>query len=333
MAADGKPDEFEMIARFFAPLAKGEAGALGLGDDAAVLSPPPNRELVVTADSLTSGVHFPIDENPRDVATRLIGVNLSDLAAMGADPWVYTLALALPEDWEPDWMEAFSDELNTLQERFGLHLVGGDTTATPGPMMLTLTALGTVAKGEALRRGGAESGDRIFVSGTIGDAALGLMVLKQGIEGLEEKHADVLLSRFHRPSPRVVLGRRLNGLATAAVDVSDGLIADMGHLARESGLAAELLSARIPLSDAAKAAISLDSGLMDMVLAGGDDYELLFTAPQEAAAGIASLAAELDLTLSEIGSISDGKGKPGEVRVLDENGQALAMSKKGYRHF
>jgi thiamine-monophosphate kinase len=334
MGADKKPDEFELITRFFAPLASGEAGALGLGDDAAVLTPPPGRQLVVTTDGLTAGVHFPLDEGPRDVATRLIGVNLSDLAAMGAEPWVYTLALALPEDWEPGWLSDFSNELKKQQERFAIHLVGGDTTRTPGPMVLTLTALGTVPEGEGIQRSGACVGDKIYVSGTIGDAALGLVVLQGGLKGLDEIHVQALAARYHRPEPRVPLGRRLVGLANAAIDISDGLIADLGHLVMESGLSAVLNATQVPYSEAALAAFTLDSGLREQAMTGGDDYELLFAVPETAAAEIAAIAEDLGLALTHIGTLSAGdREAPGIVRLLGDDGQVLAINKSGYRHF
>jgi len=333
MGNEQKPDEFELIARFFAPLAAGCSGALGLGDDAAVLTPPPGRHLVITTDGLTEGVHFPAGEDPRDVAARLIGVNLSDLAAMGAEPWVYTLALALPEDWTPGWLAAFSGELKDQQERYSLHLVGGDTTRTPGPMALTLTALGTVGAGQGLRRGGALPGDRIYVSGTIGDAALGLKCLQEGIEGLDEIHAQALAARYHRPEPRVALGRRLCGLATAAIDVSDGLIADLGHLALESGLDAVINAGQVPYSEAVQAAVSLDSGLREQALTGGDDYELLFSVPEAATAAIAAIGDDIGLALKPIGTVSESNGDPGLVRVLGDDGQMLPIGHSGYRHF
>jgi thiamine-monophosphate kinase len=334
MGSDKKPDEFELIYRFFAPLASGEAGALGLGDDAAVLTPPPGRQLVVTTDGLTAGVHFPDDEDPRDVAARLIGVNLSDLAAMGAEPWVYTLALALPEDWKTGWLSDFNAELKDQQERYAIHLVGGDTTATPGPMTLSLTALGTVSDGGGLLRSGACAGDRIYVSGTIGDAALGLAVLQGRLDGLNQTHAQALAARYHRPEPRVSLGLRLNGLANAAIDISDGLIADLGHLALESGLSAELHAAQVPFSEAALAAFALNSEFMEQALTGGDDYELLFSVPQTAATQIPAVSDDLGLALTQIGTLSDKNGLvPGLVRVLGEDGQVLPIENSGYRHF
>ncbi len=289
---------------------------------------------MVTTDCLTEGVHFLSNEKPRDVAARLIGANLSDLAAMGAEPWVYTLALALPDDWSPGWLGDFSEELKDQQERFALHLVGGDTTRTPGPMTLSLTALGTVSEEGGLKRSGACAEDRIYVSGTIGDAALGLVVLQGGLDGLDETHARALAARYHRPEPRVSLGLRLGGLANAAIDISDGLIADLGHVALESGLSAEINATQVPYSEAALAAFALNSNLREQAITGGDDYELLFTVPETAAAGIDALGDELGLALSNIGTLSNSDGEaPGFVRVLGDNGQVLPVNKSGYRHF
>ncbi|MDA1089395.1 MAG: thiamine-phosphate kinase [Proteobacteria bacterium] len=334
MGNDKKPDEFEIIARYFAPLAAGEPGALGLLDDAALLNPPPGRQLVVTTDSLSAGVHFPADEAASDIAARLIGVNLSDLAAMGAEPWAYTLSLALPEDWQHEFIEPFAEELGRQQKHHSIHLVGGDTVATKGPLTLTLTAIGTVADGQALRRNGAQSGDDVYVSGSIGDAALGLKVLKGELTGLPASLAEHLLARYHRPQPRVRLGARLFGIASAAIDISDGLVADLGHIARASGGGALLYVDRVPYSAAALAAIALDPALVEAAIIGGDDYELLFTAPASLAGRIEDLSLEIDLALTRIGSINNGNVDNAEpVRVADGNGGELSIKTGGYRHF
>lgn len=334
MSLNQKPNEFELIDRYFAPLAENEAGAFGLCDDAAVLSPPPNKQLVFTTDGLTAGVHFLDDENPRDVAARLIGVNLSDLAAMGAKPWVYTMTLALPNDLNHNWIANFSNELKILQERFSINLIGGDTTATPGPLTLSLTAIGTVPLGGVLLRSGASAEDHIFVSGTIGDAALGLAVLQGGIEGLNDKYSRFLTTRYHRPEPRISLGQSLSGLANAAIDISDGLIADLEHLAMESGLSAEINDNQIPYSKAAIAAFLHEPSLKEKALTGGDDYELLFSVPKTAVFEVATLAKNLGLLLSNIGTLKDrADDNIGVVRLLGDDGKALHINKTGYRHF
>lgn len=337
MGNDNKPDEFEIIARFFAPLAAAEPGALGLTDDAALLKPPPGRQLAVTTDSLCAGVHFPADEDPGTIAARLIGVNLSDLAAMGAEPWAYTLSLALPGDWNGDWragfLEAFAEELGRQQETHGIHLVGGDTVATPGPLMLTLTAIGTVAEGRELRRSGAEAGDDVYVSGSIGDAALGLKVLKDELTGLRRQHAEYLLARYRRPQPRVRLGGRLFGLASAAIDVSDGLVADLRHVARTSRVEASIDLGLVPFSAAASAAMASDPALSELAITGGDDYELLFTAPPSAAPRLEDLSKDIGLALTIIGKIGGEGDKAGHVRVVDEDGREMTIKDSGYRHF
>ena len=334
MSSNEKTDEFELIKKFFAPLASKETGAFKLGDDAAVLSPPTDKQLVFTTDGLTAGVHFLNDENPRNVATRLIGVNLSDLAAMGADPWVYTLALALPNDLEPSWLANFSKELKDLQERFSINLIGGDTTATSGPLTLSLTAIGTVPVGGALLRSGACAGDLIYVSGTIGDSTLGLAVLQGKLKKLNDKFSNFLAARYHRPEPRVSLGQNLRGIANAAIDVSDGLIADLEHLAIESGLVAVINSNQVPFSKAAISAFSLDPKLKEQAMTGGDDYELVFSISKTAVNKVNNLAKSLGLMLSNIGSLSHKSDEDkAVVRVMGDKGQFLNINKKGYRHF
>ena len=282
MAADPTlPGEFELIARYFAPLAAGNAGALGLKDDAGLVTPSPGCTQVVTTDTLVEGVHFLTADPARTVARKLLRVNLSDLAAMGARPLCYLLALSLSETAEAGWVEDFAAGLGADQQGFGVVLVGGDTTATPGPTNLTLTALGEVPSGEELRRSTARIGDSVYVSGTIGDAALGLRSLQGGLAGLAEAAAAALAERYRLPIPRVSLGSALRRLASAAIDVSDGLIADIGHVCEASGVAARLERARLPLSDAAAMAVAADPASFDLVLAGGDDYELAFTARPE----------------------------------------------------
>ena len=335
MGKSKKPDEFELISRFFAPLAT-DPGALGLTDDAAVLTPEKGRNVVVTTDSLIAGVHFPADGDPGLASARLVRVNLSDLAAMGAKPWACTLSLALPEDWDTPWIEGFAEGLRRELETFAIGLVGGDTVVTPGPLALTLTALGTVAEGAELRRSGAKPGDDIYVSGAIGDSALGLRVLKDGIAGLGPDHAEALLARYHRPEPRVKLGGRLAGLAHGVIDISDGLVADLGHVAKASGCGATVEAARVPLSDAVRAAVQLDPALRDLAMTGGDDYELLFTAAPKDAGRVKDLARDLDLPLTAIGRIGgegDGNGEGRGVRVLGADGGEIIFKQLGYRHF
>ena len=316
-------DEFAFIDRLMRPLAAGMPAALDLADDAAVLEPPEGRELVLTKDALVAGVHF-LPDDPADlVAAKLLRVNLSDLAAMGAEPLGYLLLLAKPREIADDWLEAFSRGLARDQERFGLALMGGDTVSTPGPLTLSLTALGTVPRGRALLRRGARVGDDLWVSGTLGEAAIGLRILR-GL-ALPDEDALPFIARYRMPEPRIALGLRLRGLAHAVIDVSDGLVADAGHLAHASGAAVVIEAPALPVSARARRV----PGAMDCALAGGDDYELLFSADPGARGRIAELAAELGLPLTRIGRIEEGEG----VQVRDEKGRPVTIQRPGWRHF
>lgn len=324
------PDEFALIARFFRPLAAGEKGAFALTDDAAVLDIPRGRRLVATTDCLVEGVHFPLGARPDDIAPKLLRVNLSDLAAMGAEPRWYLLAAAFARGTRADWIERFARALRGEQTRFGVVLVGGDTVVTPGPASFTVTALGIVGKGGELRRSGARAGDDVYVSGTIGDAALGLRVLKGKLR-VAARHKRFLAERYHRPTPRIALGRFLAGVAHSAIDVSDGLVADLGHLCETSGVGAAVEAAAIPLSSAARAVLRAHPGLLADVLAGGDDYELVFTAPKARRPRVRALARALGLSLTRIGRIAGGGA--GRVRVIGADGKPYLLPRAGWRHF
>ncbi len=323
------PGEFELIERFFAPLAKDYPGALALADDAALIDLDPAHRLVVTTDVLVAGVHFPAADPPDLIARKLLRVNLSDLAAMGAEPLAYLLALALPKDMPSSWLEAFARGLGTDYAEFAVPLVGGDTVATTGPVTATLTALGKVAQGGALKRSAAQAGDAIFVSGCIGDGALGLMAIEGRAADLAPAHRDYAIDRYRLPRPRLALGRRLVGLAHGVIDVSDGLIADLGHICRTSRLGAKIEGASVALSDAARAALDDDEGLLATFLTGGDDYELLFTIAPEARGAIAEISHDLGLALTPIGSMCEGSG----VTIVDGTGLEDALEASGYRHF
>lgn len=323
--------EFELIERYFAPLAKGESGALGLVDDAALVKPPAGRDLVVTADAMIEGVHFLSDHPPDLVARKLLRVNLSDLAAMGATPLGYLLTAAWPAGVAESWIADFAKGLADDQALYPVTLLGGDTTRTDGPMALSLTALGTVPPGVGLRRGTARDGDLLFVSGSVGDSFLGLMALRDELPGLEEADRAALVRRHQMPEPRLELGRALleEGLATAAVDLSDGLVADIGHLAETSGLAARIEAAAVPLSPAAGRAVAKDPDLRTALFGGGEDYELAFAAAPEQAEAIAALAERLGLPLTRIGTMTAGQG----VTLVDEKGRPVPLKATGWTHF
>lgn len=323
-----KSGEFERIARFFAPLTGEFPGAFGLTEDAAVMTPPAGREIVVTTDTIVAGVHFVGDEAPGLIASKLLRVNLSDLAAMGATPIAYTLNVALPDSIDDDWLAAFVAGLRSDQDMFHITLAGGDSVSTPGALTLTLTAIGTVGTSKALRRSRARAGDLIYVSGTIGDGALGLLALRGGLQGLREDFRNELIGRYRLPRPRVGLGQRLVGLASAAIDISDGLAADLSHILDASGVGAEVDATAVPLSMAAQAALADDPGLLDTVLTGGDDYELLFTVPPGYVGRLAAVASDLDLPLTAIGAIGAGRG----LRVAGADGAILELPRKGWVH-
>jgi thiamine-monophosphate kinase len=325
----GLPPEFQLIAEIFAPLAAAAPGAFGLTDDAAAIEPMPGRRLVVTADAIVEGIHFLPDDPPGDVARKLLRVSLSDLASMGARPIGYVMATVLPTDLERAWLEGFAAGLADDQARFGIALYGGDTVATPGPMTLSLTAFGDAEPGRELRRSGARPGDRLWVSGTIGDGALGLKALRGGLRGVTLDGHAYLAGRYRVPTPRIALGQGLVGLASGAIDISDGLAADLGHVCAASGVRGIVEAARVPLSDAARQALAAEPALRADVLGGGDDYELLFTAPAAAADAIAALGRSLDLAVTEIGRIEAGTG----VAIVDETGREIAPGKPGFRHF
>jgi thiamine-monophosphate kinase len=299
------PREFALIARHFRPLA-GE-GALALSDDAALLDPPAGRTLP--------------DDPAETIGRKLLRVNLSDLAAMGATPLGYLMTTAFPRGIDEAWIAGFAAGLAEDQARFGLAVLGGDTVSTPGPLALSLTILGTVAPGAALRRTGARPGDEIWVSGTIGDGALGLLAARGEIADAD----GFLAGRYRLPEPRLALGAALSGLAHAAMDVSDGLVQDLGHLCRASGVAAEIEAARVPLSPAARRHWPAERR---RVLSGGDDYELLFAAPPGAPVGAA--AARAGIPATRIGRFTEGA--PG-VTVRDESGAAITLPTGGWSHF
>lgn len=324
--------EFALIARLFAPLAR-DPGAFALADDAALLPPPPaDRQTVVTADTLVEGVHFLPDDPPETVAAKLVAVNVSDLAAKGAVPAVCLLAAAFPRGCAPGWIEAFARGLEGSLDEFGLSLLGGDTVTTPGPATFTLTATGHVAQGGMVGRAGGVPGDGIYVTGTIGDAALGLRILRGELGDVPLGRRTPLIARYRVPQPRAAFGARLPGIAHAALDVSDGLVADLGHMARASGVAVDVEAARVPLSASAARFAAKDDSLRLALLGGGDDYEIAFAAPAGAAAAIAQASGDTDTPVTRIGRVVEA-GTREPVRVLDADGTPLEVGVAGYSHF
>ncbi|WPB85926.1 thiamine-phosphate kinase [Sediminicoccus rosea] len=307
--------EFSLIARHFRPLAG--PGALGLLDDAALLTPPPGQQLVLAADAMVAGVHFLADDPPETIGRKLLRVNLSDLAAMGAAPLGYLMTIALTPGTDEGWLAGFTAGLAADQAEFGLQVLGGDTVSTPGPLSLSLTILGHAPPGAALTRAGARPGDDLWVSGRIGDGWLGLRAARGEIADPD----GALARRYRLPEPRLALGLALRGLARACMDVSDGLLQDAGHLARAGGCAVAVEAARIPVSDVTAPIAALASG--------GDDYELLFAAAPEdrAAVEAAGLAARTPVT--RLGRFTAGAP---HVSLRDATGRDITPAKLGWSH-
>lgn len=315
------PNEFDIIAKYLAPLAAGAPGALGLTDDAAVLTPPPGFEHVVTMDTVVAGIHFLQDAPMADAVAKLMGSNLSDIAAMGAEPIGATLSCAWRMGTDEAEIAAFARALADWVRDYDCPILGGDTVATPGPAVFTVTAFGKVEAGKALRRSGATPGDTVFVTGTVGDGALGLLAA-QGTLDADAADAGFLADRYRRPQPRIPAGRALIGKASACIDISDGLVQDAGHIAETSGVDIEIQTSKMPLSAAARAAIGRAPDLMMTVLTGGDDYELLFTAPVGVDGIVPSATA--------VGRVTEGTGR---VRVINADGAPMALTKTGFSHF
>ncbi len=314
--------EFELIARYFAPLARDFKGAAGLQSDNAYLTVDARHDLAVKTDTIVAGVHFLSDEKPELVAAKALRVCLSDLAAGGAVPFVYQLSLSLAKGWKESWVAGFARGLAADQRRYGIVLSGGDTVVSPGPLTVTITAIGKVARGKGLGRGSAHAGDELWVSGTIGDGALGLLASRGRLK------SAALEDRYRRPQPRTTFGPRLVGIANATADVSDGLLADVGHIAAASRLAAHIERDRVPLSVAARRVVTSDPSLWANVLGGGDDYELVVAVSPHKRAALLAAARAARVKATAIGCFTSGQG----VR-LTVTGRTIRAPRMGYVHF
>jgi thiamine-monophosphate kinase len=332
MTKHDESGEDRLIARYFVPLAR-HPGALGLRDDAAVLAPPPGCDLVLTTDAVIAGMHF-FGNDPADaIARKALRVNLSDLAAKGAAPMGCLLTLALPEGVSEAWLTAFARGLDEDAQHYGCPLLGGDTVRTPGPVMVSIAAFGTLPSGTVVRRSGARAGDRVLITGTTGDAALALALrtdhgAAQRWE-LDAKMREHLASRYLLPQPRGLLADAVRAHAHAAIDVSDGLAGDLGKLCRASGVAAEIDVTRVPLSDAAKRALAADPALIETILTGGDDYEVLCTVAAERLDSFRAAAKRAGVPVTEIGHVVEGEG----ARFVQADGKPLAFARPSFSHF
>jgi thiamine-monophosphate kinase len=321
-----------LIDRLFRPIAK-HPGALGLVDDAAVITPPAGHDLVLTVDAIVSGVHFFPDDPADSVAKKALRVNLSDLAAKGAVPLGALLSLSMPENTGDDWLGSFAAGLGADCDSFRCPLLGGDMTRTPGALTISITALGSVPSGRMVQRKGARAGDAIVVSGTIGDAALGLRMRRAPddpslvqLEGMAREH---LRERYLLPRPRLALAAALRDHASAAMDVSDGLAGDLAKLAAASGVHASIDAARVPLSPAARAVVGEDEALIETVLTGGDDYEIVAAVPMRELEAFRAAASAARVEVTTIGRIEPGDG----MTVIGPNGQALDLKRPSFSHF
>ncbi len=321
--------EFDFIADCLAPLA-GPQG-LGLLDDAALYTPAAGRDLVLTKDTMVEGVHFPSGHWGADTAEKLLRVNLSDLAAKGATPRGYLLSLSLPEGFDMKWGKAFALGLKAMQDEFGFSLWGGDTTSTPGPLTVSATLIGSVPSGRMVTRSGAKPGDSVFVSGSVGDAVLGLDVaLNRKISAASGEALWAWENAYYRPQPRLDLRHLLRAHASAALDVSDGLIADAGHLAKASGNGLSINVDDVPLRAATRLwlAAQVDrKAALSRLLTGGDDYEILFTASDENT--VVAAAKDAGVSVTVIGKVTDGQG----VTCTGRDGTVWTFDRPGYRHF
>ena len=330
---DKVDSEEEIIARYFAPLAERVAGTYSLADDCALYSPEAGEDLVVTVDAVAEGVHFPPGASAADIAWRALAVNVSDLAAKAAKPSRYVLAISFPEAPARAWLSQFTAGLQEAHAAFGIALIGGDTDRRPGPLSIVITAFGTVPQGKMVRRGTARAGDRLFVTGTLGDARLGL-ALERGeqaaaFERLSGEERAFLLERFRRPRPRLALRDALLGFASASMDLSDGLAKDARRLCGASGVAGVIGVPRVPLSEAARKIVVATPELKNCALNGGDDYELLVAVPPGCVEAFCAEAASAKIPVSEIGSIEAGNG----LRLIDESGSTVDLRQSGWDHF
>jgi thiamine-monophosphate kinase len=305
----------------FAPLATSKA-ALGLKDDVALLSPRAGHELVVTTDAIIAGVDFFPSDPPDTIAQKALRVNLSDLAAKGAAPFGYLLTLALPRNTKTAWLRAFARGLRRDQTKFGVTLLGGDISSTPGPLCIAVTAFGQTPRGRAILRRGAKPGDLVFVTGTIGDSAGGLSALKA------KRRDPVLIKRYRVPEPRIAFGKKLRGLASAAIDVSDGLLADLGHICEVSNVHIAIDAGRVPLSPALRGAWGATDGAAARAAIAGDDYEIAFTAPARHRAKIFAVAKATKTRVAEIGVVSNGSG----VVLTGQDGKPIRVRATGWQH-
>jgi thiamine-monophosphate kinase len=331
---DDEPSpEDRLIEKYFRPIAT-HPGAFGLADDAAAIAPPAGCDLVLTTDGVISGVHFFPDDPPQAVARKALRINLSDLAAKGAEPLAFLMAIALPENFAPGWLEGFARALGEDAAFYRCPLLGGDTDRSPGGVTVHIAAFGSVPHGTMVRRAGARPGDRIVVTGTIGDAALGLVLRRDKTAAerwrLDDAMRQHLLDRYLVPQPRNAIAEALRRYASAAIDVSDGLAGDLAKLARASGVGIDAAVEAVPLSAAARRALAAEPAVIETILTGGEDFEIIAAVAPDKVEGLRAAAASASLEVTEIGVAA---AQTREARFLTRDGRALAFKRPSYSHF
>ncbi|MEQ9116426.1 MAG: thiamine-phosphate kinase [Rickettsiales bacterium] len=320
--------ESDLIDKYLRPLAKNHPASLDLRDDAAIISPKSNTQIVVSKDCIVENIHFPTGTTPDNIAKKLVGVNLSDIAAMGAKPLFGLISATLPEGIDESWAKDFCITLDRLNTKYDICLIGGDTTKhKEGSLVLSMTIIGEVEKYKAVQQNGAQVGDNVYVSGYIGDAAIGLDIVKGTYEKLDRATKIYFTEKYNAPTPQTELGYRLNGSVTSMTDISDGFIRDLEKIAANSKVTIKVDVEKIPFSPKLKKLMQKED-LVARALTGGDDYELLFTAPKTFHAQIMSIANSLNIPVTQIGSVTSGKG----LKILDNDGKTLDFPRKGFEH-
>lgn len=314
--------EFDLITKYFKPLAGPEG--LGLMDDASCVRGEQDTDLIITKDVLVEHVHFRGDDPADLVAHKALAVNVSDCAAKGGEPSLYWLGLCLPKGIDEDWVKHFSDGLKSAQQAFGCTLAGGDTSATTGPLVISLTLMGKTPHGQMISRSGAKPNDDVYVTGSLGEAALGLWCLENKIDGL-----NALISAYQKPVPPHKFGARLRSIANSSADISDGLIADVGHIATASNVGVRLYRDKLPLSPQTEQLLQKKPALWPSVWSGGDDYQIVFTSAKNQRARITAIAKETGTRVSKIGETTASN----DVHLLDQNGEIVQVASRGYSHF
>lgn len=321
-------NEFDIISKYFTPDIQRTDVSIGVGDDCAVVVPPDGKQLATTVDTLVAGVHFPNNTSPEDIAYKSIAVSISDLAAMGATPAWLTLALTMP-DANSQWLQSFAKSFGETAKMFELQLIGGDTTR--GPLSVTVQATGFVEPNHIMRRDSARPGDSIYVTGSLGDASLGLKLLSDADNSqVDQNVLGHCLNRLNRPVPRIEFGCAVAEYCTCAIDISDGLVADLGHILKASHYGAEIIVDAVPISTELRSYFDAMGAIdWEMVISGGDDYELCLVIAEQHVSTVTSLAESMNLPLTRIGAINS---EP-ELRIMYASGESLTINKSGYRHF